>query len=265
MVASILQKIKDYKVKEIESLKTIHSLKNWEEKALKAQPPIGFLKKLKEKKLPTFNIIAEIKKASPSKGIIRKNFDPASIAMTYDEAGATCISVLTDGPSFQGKPEDLKIVRRNSTLPILRKEFIFDEIQVFESRYLGADCILIIMAAVSDSEAIAIEKVALDLDMDIIIEVHNRIELDRALQLKSKLIGINNRDLNTFKTDLNTTKSLNKFIPNEYHVISESGLLNREDLEIVAKNNINSFLIGETFMRSENIKNDFKKLLGNHL
>ena len=262
MVASILQKIKKYKVKEIEKLREVRTMKEWEEEALKAPPTRGFLKRLEEKKLPYFNIIAEIKKASPSKGIIRTDFDPESIAKIYYQAGATCISVLTDGPSFQGKSRDLKIVRKSSPLPVLRKDFIFDEIQVLESRFLGADCILIIMAAVSDSEARAIEKMAFDLNMDCIIEIHSRSELDRALKLGSKLIGINNRDLNTFKTDINTTKSLKAFIPDEYHVISESGLLNRKDLEKVSKSNINSFLIGETFMRSKNIKNDFSYLLG---
>ena len=262
MVASILQKIKKYKVKEIEKLREVRTMKEWEEEALKAPPTRGFLKRLEEKKLPYFNIIAEIKKASPSKGIIRTNFDPESIAKIYYQAGATCISVLTDGPSFQGKSRDLKIVRKSSPLPVLRKDFIFDEIQVLESRFLGADCILIIMAAVSDSEARAIEKMAFHLNMDCIIEIHSRSELDRALKLGSRLIGINNRDLNTFKTDINTTKSLKAFIPDEYHVISESGLLNRKDLEKVSKSNINSFLIGETFMRSKNIKNDLNYLLG---
>ena len=263
MVASILQKIKNYKVKEIEKLKEVRTIKEWEEEALKAPPIRGFLNRLEEKKLPYFNIIAEIKKASPSKGIIRTNFDPESLAKIYYEAGATCISVLTDGPSFQGKSDDLKIVRKSSPLPVLRKEFIFDEIQVLESRFLGADCILIIMAAVSNSEAKAIENMALDLNMDCIIEIHNQNELDRALKLSSRLIGINNRDLNTFKTDLNTTKFLKTFIPNEYHVISESGLMNRKDLEKVSESNINSFLIGETFMRSKNIIKDFNNLLGN--
>ena len=262
MVASILQKIKKYKVKEIEKLREVRTMKEWEEEALKAPSTRGFLKRLEEKKLPYFNIIAEIKKASPSKGIIRTNFDPESIAKIYYQAGATCISVLTDGPSFQGKSRDLKIVRKSSPLPVLRKDFIFDEIQVLESRFLGADCILIIMAAVSDSEARAIEKMAFHLNMDCIIEIHSRSELDRALKLGSRLIGINNRDLNTFKTDINTTKSLKAFIPDEYHVISESGLLNRKDLEKVSKSNINSFLIGETFMRSKNIKNDLSYLLG---
>ena len=262
MVASILQKIKKYKLKEIEKLREVRTMKEWEEEALKGPPIRGFLNRLEEKKLPYFNIIAEIKRASPSKGIIRTNFDPENLAKIYYQAGATCISVLTDGPSFQGKSDDLKIVRKSSPLPVLRKEFIFDEIQVLESRFLGADCILIIMAAVSDSEAKAIEKMALDLNMDCIIEIHNQNELDRALKLGSRLIGINNRDLNTFKTDLNTTKSLKMFIPDEYHVISESGLQNRKDLEKVSESNINSFLIGETFMRSKNIIKDFNNLLG---
>ena len=154
-------------------------------------------------------------------------------------------------------------VKKNSSIPILRKDFIFDEVQVFESRSIGSDCILIIMAALSNSEAICIENRAFDLGMDVILEVHNYEELDRAFSLNSKLIGINNRDLNTFKTDLNTTLKLNEYIPSDYTVISESGIFNRFDIEVITNNGINSFLIGENFMKSKNIEEEFSKLFGN--
>ena len=262
MSSSILEQIKQYKLEEIDALKKNNGLELLEKNALAAMPPRDFYHKLAKIKIPKVNIIAEIKKASPSKGIINKNFDPAVLAQTYQESGASCISVLTDFPSFKGKPEDLKIAKENSDIPILRKDFIFDEIQVFESRSMGADCILIIMAALSNSEAKRIETLALDLKMNVILEVHNKKELDRALDLKSRLIGINNRDLNTFETDLETTINLNKFIPEGYHVISESGLSNRNDIKKMCEHGINTFLIGETLMKSSNIKDEFKRLLG---
>ena len=261
MKPSILQKIKNYKIKEIQTLKDNIGTAFFEKEAFNTTPPLGFHNKLSTIKLPKINIIAEIKKASPSKGVINTNFDPARIARSYQRAGASCISVLTDFPSFHGTAQDLIIAKKNSKLPILRKDFIFDEIQVLESRVMGADCILIIMAALSNSEAVAIENIAIDLNMDVILEVHNREELDRALTLQSKLIGINNRDLNTFQTDLGTSNYLKAFIPDEYHVISESGLSSKNDLNKLCKNKINSFLIGETFMKSKNIEDDFKKLL----
>ncbi len=262
MSPSILEQIKHYKLEEIDTLKKNIGLGLLEKNALTAIPPRGFLDKLTKVTIPKVNIIAEIKKASPSKGIIKKNFDPAVIAQIYQESGASCISVLTDSPSFHGKAEDLEIAKENSNIPILRKDFIFDEVQVFESRSMGADCILIIMAALSNSEAKRIETLAFDLKMNVILEVHNKKELDRALDLKSKLIGINNRNLNTFETDLDTTINLSEFIPDGYHVISESGLSSREDIKKMCKNGINSFLIGEMFMRSNNINDEFKRLLG---
>lgn len=261
MPPTILQKIKNYKIKEITNLKKKFGFKQLEKEAFSMSPPLGFLSNLLNKKFPNINIIAEIKKASPSKGLICKNFDPAIIAKSYEEAGATCISVLTDFPSFQGSSKDLKIAKKNSSLPFLRKDFIFDEIQVLESRAMGADCILIIMAALSNTEAKKIEKKAFELNMDVILEVHNLEELSRALSLQSKLIGINNRDLNTFHTNINTTKHLQQYVPNGYHVISESGIFSKKEINSIYEHKINSFLIGETFMRSNNIKNEFNKLL----
>ena len=222
---------------------------------------MGFFNKLKKNPAPNINIIAEIKKASPSKGIICKDFFPTDIAKSYEKFGASCLSILTDYPSFQGKKEDLIAVRKISNLPILRKDFIFDEIQVYESRAIGSDCILIIMAALTDNEAKCIEKKAIELGMDVILEIHNQKELERALLLNSKLIGINNRDLNSFTTNLNTTADLIKFIPNDYLVISESGISTKDDIKFIMDFEVNSFLIGENFMKSNNLEQEFLKLL----
>ena len=260
MSSSILKNIRNYKELEIQHLKENVGLKFLEKEALKAKDTRGFLHKLLNRRLPDINIIAEIKKASPSKGIICQDFHPKQIAKSYQKAGAACISVLTDFPSFHGKSDDLRAARHNTTIPILRKDFIFDECQVIESRAMGADCILLIMAALSDLEAKRIEEEAFNWDMDVIIEIHNQKELDRALGLKSKLIGINNRNLNTFKTDLSTTKVLRQFIPNDYHIISESGLSKSSDIFEIKEHGINSFLIGENFMKSENIELEFRNL-----
>ena len=261
MSTSILQKIKKYKIKEIQNLKENFGIDYFEKKSLKSPPPIGFFNKLKKNPAPNINIIAEIKKASPSKGIICKEFYPTDIAKSYEKFGASCLSILTDYPSFQGKKEDLIAVRKISNLPILRKDFIFDEIQVYESRAIGSDCILIIMAALTDNEAERIEKKAIELGMDVILEIHNQEELERALLLNSKLIGINNRDLNSFITDLNTTANLIKFIPEDYLVISESGIFTKNDIKFIMDFEVNSFLIGENFMKSNNIEQEFLKLL----
>ncbi len=263
MSTSILQKIKKYKIKEIQNLKENFGIDHYEEKALKSPPPLEFFNKLKKNPAPSINIIAEIKKASPSKGVICKDFFPTDIARSYEKFGASCLSILTDYPSFQGKKEDLIAVRKISNLPILRKDFIFDEIQVYESRSIGSDCILIIMAALTNDEALCIEKKAIELGMDVILEIHDQNELERALLLNSKLIGINNRDLNSFATDLNTTANLIKFIPEDYLVISESGIFTRNDVEFIMDHGVNSFLIGENFMKSQNIEKEFLKLLDN--
>ena len=261
MSTSILQKIKKYKIKEIQNLKETFGIDYFEKKAFNSPPPIDFFNKLKKNPAPDINIIAEIKKASPSKGIICKDFFPTDIAKSYEKFGASCLSILTDYPSFQGKQEDLIAVRKISNLPILRKDFIFDEIQVYESRAIGSDCILIIMAALTDNEAKCIEKKAIELGMDVILEIHNQKELERALLLNSKLIGINNRDLNSFITDLNTTADLIRFIPKDYLVISESGIFSKNDIKFIMDFEVNSFLIGENFMKSNNIEQEFLKLL----
>ena len=261
MTISILQKIKKYKIKEIDHLKDSFGTTFFKKKASECAPALGFFDKLRKTKIPGINIIAEIKKASPSKGVIRENFYPSEIAKSYEQFGASCISVLTDNPSFLGKNDDLISVRKSSNLPILRKDFIFDEIQVYESRSIGSDCILIIMAALSDIEAVLIENKAMELGMDVILEVHNLQELERAMLLKSKLIGINNRDLNSFITDLSTTTMLKPHIPSDYLVISESGIFNRSDINKLILCGVNSFLIGENFMKSDNMKEEFSKFL----
>ena len=261
MTISILQKIKKYKIKEIDHLKDSFGTTFFKKKASECAPALGFFDKLRKTKIPGINIIAEIKKASPSKGVIRENFYPSEIAKSYEQFGASCISVLTDNPSFLGKNDDLISVRKISNLPILRKDFIFDEIQVYESRSIGSDCILIIMAALSDIEAVLIENKAMELGMDVILEVHNLQELERAMLLNSKLIGINNRDLNSFITDLSTTTMLKPHIPSDYLVISESGIFNRSDINKLILCGVNSFLIGENFMKSDNMKEEFSKFL----
>ena len=261
METSILNKIKNYKLKEIKKSKKILTLTELEEKARLSEHTRGFVKALSVKNSGMYKIIAEIKKASPSKGLIRDQFDVEVIAQEYTKGGATCLSVLTDGPSFCGKQEYVSIARKASNLPILRKDFMFDPYQVFEARVMGADCILIIMAAVSDSQAHELESVAYELNLDVLIEIHNVSELERALKLKSPILGINNRNLNTFEVDLATTEKLARLIPTGKVIISESGLTDSADLERMSKCGAQGFLIGETLMRQDNIEEATKKLI----
>lgn len=228
-----------------------------------AQPPRGFEKALRKKDAENkIGLIAEIKKASPSKGVIRADFDPELLAKSYYEGGATCISVLTDEPYFQGKDEYLKLVHKTVPLPILRKDFMIDPYQVLESRALGADCILLIMAALNDDEAEIIENTAFDLGMDVLIEVHEEIEIERALKRKSKMIGINNRNLKTLDIDLSITENLRKKIPKNYLIISESGFFQPGDIERIRSQNVNCFLIGESLMRAGDVEHAVKSLIG---
>jgi indole-3-glycerol phosphate synthase len=196
-------------------------------------------------------IIAEIKKASPSKGVIREDFDPAGIAASYETAGATCLSVLTDMDFFQGSDQYLKEARIASKLPALRKDFTIDPYQVYEARCMGADCILLIVSALETAALKEMYSLATDMGLDTLIEVHDRKELDTALDLEPSLIGINNRNLNTFETDLKTTLNLLPHIPTATLVVTESGIHSREDIAIMKENNVLSFLVGEAFMKAE--------------
>ncbi len=196
-------------------------------------------------------VIAEIKKASPSKGVIRDDFDPAQIALSYERAAAACLSVLTDSDFFQGKDDDLKRAHCACSLPILRKDFIIDRYQIYEARSLGADCILLIAAALDDVALIAFSALADALGMDVLLEVHNAAELQRALRTKVRLIGINNRNLHTFETSLDTTLLLRSQVPDDRIVVTESGISSIEDIARLRKADVHAFLIGETFMRTE--------------
>lgn len=217
-----------------------------------AQPdPRGFLEALESRiwqRQPA--VIAEIKKASPSRGVIREDFDPEAIADSYARGGAACLSVLTDEQFFQGCDENLTRARQRCQLPALRKDFMIDPYQVWESRAIGADCILLIVAALGDAQLVDLSGLALELGMDVLVEVHDRQELERALELKIPLLGINNRDLRTFETTLDTTLELLEDIPEGHVVITESGIHTREDVELMQQRGVYGFLVGEAFMRA---------------
>ena len=261
MTNTILDKIKAYKLEEVAADKAAKPLEAVEADAKAAPSVRPFAEALHRASTEGYGLIAEIKKASPSKGLIREDFDPPSLAQAYASGGATCLSVLTDTPSFQGAKEYLVSARAACTLPVLRKDFIYDTYQVAEARALGADCILIIMASVSDAQAQELEDAATQWGMDCLLEVHDDDELERASHLKSRLLGINNRNLKTFETTLDTTRRLSKQVPADQLIVAESGLSTPEDLADMAAYGARIFLIGESLMRQEDVESATRHLL----
>ncbi len=262
-MTTILDKIAAYKRREIKVAKATIRPTELDDMAEASMPPRGFIAALEQARdQGRYGLIAEIKKASPSKGVIRADFKPKSLAKAYRNGGATCLSVLTDGPSFQGDDSYVREVRKTVDLPILRKDFMLDVYQIAQARAMGADCILLIMAMLSDGQAQELEQAAQSWGLDVLIEVHDEEELERAVELKSKFIGINNRNLKTFEVSLYWTEKLAPYLSDEYLVVSESGISTFADLQHLAQYNINTFLVGESLMRHDDVAQAARELLG---
>lgn len=257
----ILNKIVKRKQQEISDRKTSRSQDSLISAANNASPARGFVDSMQQRfSVGNPAVIAEIKKASPSKGVMREDFQPAEIAKSYQQGGASCISVLTDIDFFQGSDAYLQQARAACELPVIRKDFIIDQYQVYEARAIGADCILLIVAILSDEQMSSLYQLACDLNMDVLIEAHDEAELLRALPLGAKLVGINNRNLRNFETSLNTTLDLLSQIPDDRIVVTESGIHTAEHVKLMREHNVNAFLVGEAFMRADEPGIELNKL-----
>ncbi len=258
----ILDTIVKVKQKEVQALNEQQSPAGWDRIIRDMNPPKKFIQALTERPKRSMGLIAEIKKASPSKGVIREDFNPVDIAETYERAGADCLSVLTDSKFFQGSIRFLQSVRASCKLPILRKDFIIDESQIYEARAIGADAILLIASILRPSQLLRYHQFANELGMDVLVEVHDRAELERALEMGVSVVGINNRNLNTFKVELATTEILLPLVPKNVTVISESGISTMREVTRLRALGVRGVLIGETFMKQSDIYNGVLNVMG---